>query len=245
MIFAGVAAVTLLLFGRCTGEEFDAGDFSRRSFYYFRVPLVKFQVTPIVRTDEKSVLINHLHKRRLIPKGSAKNWALARLQVSNGHPYEADELILVRYLEQRNAAYDLRWLKWSQNNPRLARAFWPVAWRVANEDLYVLIPELFELARYSPDPVDLDTKMRALIVQDGARIAGGEYQLANYERAAEIAAFVLAVAGDEQTDENQSYESLADSVQTALDIQSQTVNRGVELVQSEPLPEFDLSLIHI
>lgn len=242
MILAAVGTLILLIFGRCTGEEFSSTDFSRRTFYYFRIPLVKFQVTPLVRTDKSSVLVNYLQTNQLIPQGK-KKWKLASHRVGGSHPYEADELILARYLEQRNNGYDLRWLKWSQNNPKLARAFWPIVWRVANEDLYVLIPELFQLARYSPDPVALDRELRTLIINDGSRIAAGEYQLGNYQRAAQIAAFAIAVAGSE-TDGNSNTgkswdESFANAAREAVEIQFKAVKEGAEPVPSESLPEFD------
>ena len=180
LAFIGCAVVLVMLFGHCAGEEFSSQDFSRRSFYYFRLPLIKFQVTPIFRSGKSSVLVKHLHGTNLIPSAT-QNWELARLDTGVGQPYEADELILCRYLDQRNSDYDLRWLVWTRKNPALARAFWPVVWRVANEDLYLLIPDLFHLARYATDPIQLDSDLRALVVNESARITAAEYQLGHYD----------------------------------------------------------------
>ena len=236
IIVGAVGVLILLIFGRCSGEEFSSADFTRRTFYYFRIPVVKLQVTPLVRHDKSSVLVDHLHRHQLIPKGLKKNWKLASHRVGSGHPYEADELILTRYLEQRNNGYNLRWLNWSQNNPRLARAFWPILWRVANEDLYVLVPELFQLSRYTPDPVTLDTRMRALIVKDGARIAAGEYQLGNYQRAAQVSAFVIATV---PSGLDSAHNALEKDLAIAIEIQSQAIEKGAQPVESVPLALFD------
>jgi hypothetical protein len=236
----GFSIMLVMSFGRCTGEEFSASDFSRRDFYYFRIPLIKLQVTPIIRRAKTSLLVKHLQNKRLIPK-NGQNWELASLNAGADQPYIANELILCRYLDQRNDDYDLRWLDWSQKNPKLARVFWPVIFRIANEDLYLLVPDLFQLARYAKDPVQLDAELRKLIIREAARIAEGELQLAHYDRAAQIAAFVLVLAGT-----NESWgTSIAAAAQSAVETQTEALKREAKPVTSAILPSYDPNTVYV
>ena len=229
----GCLALTILILGRCSGEEFSSRDFSRRTFFYYRIPIIKIQVTPIFRSAKSSLLVKHLRSQGLIAKGN-QNWELASLQTGVGHPYEAEEIILCRYLDQRNDDFDLRWLAWSQKHTKLARAFWPVVLRVANEDLYLLLPDLFQIARFASDPVQLDSDLRSLIIHDASRIAAGEYQLANYDRAARIAAFVLMLAGDEESWDHE----IAAAAESAMSSQARALERGASPAEMVPLPKF-------
>jgi hypothetical protein len=76
---------------------------------------------------------------------------------------EAD--ILVRYLEaQDNEDYHL-WVKWSEQHPKLAKIFWPAVSRLAQEEQYVHIPDLFELAESATDALALQTALNRKVAE--------------------------------------------------------------------------------
>ena len=74
-------------------------------------------------------------------------------------PRIGDADILVRYLEAQNHAGQPAWVEWSEQNPQLAQALWPAIGRLAQEELYVFVPDFFELARATTDPVLLQKSL--------------------------------------------------------------------------------------
>ncbi len=186
----GMVALVISIFGRCSGEEFSPHDFTRRGFLYFRIPLVKLQVTPVYRSKRSSALVGHLQSNKLVA-ATSRNWQLVSLHTGVADPYVADPMILCRYLDQRDAQYDLTWLKWSSDHADLAHVFWPVVARVARAGLYVTMPRLFETARAASQPEDLRLALHQRLLADAMVLAQGQYQLAEYEAAIDNCSFVL------------------------------------------------------
>ena len=58
-----------------------------------------------------------------------------------------DAQILCRYLDVDGDGGIKLWLQWSQQHPAAARVLWPSVARVARQELYVFVPDLFALAR--------------------------------------------------------------------------------------------------
>jgi len=71
----GVVVIATLLFGINTGEEFSPKTFARRSFFYYEIPLLGVQVTPVVRKDETSSF-----ERSLRQDGYVKSAGPARMR---------------------------------------------------------------------------------------------------------------------------------------------------------------------
>ncbi len=196
IIFGGLGAAVLviMMFGRCFGEEFSPHNFARRHFLYFRVPLVKLQVTPVYRSNGNNALVVHLQSNKFVAS-TGKNWQLLSLRAGVANPYEADPMILCRYLDQRNAKHDLAWLQWSSKHPELSSVFWPFVVQAARAGLYVAIPDLFETARAATKPEDLSLALHQKLAASTLALARGQYQLAAYEEAIQSCSFVLATLG--------------------------------------------------
>ncbi len=238
LIFLAAGLLAVLTFGRCSGDEFSAADFSRRAFHYFRLPIIKVQVSTVFRQNTPNDLVRHLQRKKYFPAAKPR-WQVMRHSTGFGPPYEADELILCDYLDQRDSSYRLRWLRWSRDNPKLARVFWPVVWRVANENLYLLVPDLFQRARFATNPTDLGAELRRLIIRDGSSLAADEQALGHHQRAAQVAAFVISVAnlGNDTARQDPDPQPLkSDWIQTAIRIESEAIASGAKQVQSDPLP---------
>lgn len=186
----GTVALVIMIFGRCSGEEFSPHDFTRRSFHYFRIPLVKLQVTPVYRSKRSNPLVSHLQSKKFLA-ATSRDWQLVSLHTGVAYLYEADPLILCRYLDQRDAKHDLTWLKWSSDHADLADVFWPVIARVARAGLYVITPDLFKTAREATQPEELRAALHQRLVADALELAQGQYQLAEYDAAIRSCTFVL------------------------------------------------------
>ena len=213
----GTVAFVIAIFGRCSGEEFSPHDFTRRTFTYFRIPLVKLQVTPVYRSKRSNALVGHLQSKKFVA-ATSQNWQLVSLYTGVADPYEADPMILCRYLDQRNAKHDLTWLKWSSDHADLARVFWPVIARVARAGHYITVPGLFETAREATQPKDLRAALRRRLVADGLVLAQGQYQLAEYDAAIRSCSFVLVTVNSEEGARDENVENGTDVEVGSLDI---------------------------
>jgi len=56
-------------------------------------------------------------------------------------------------------------VKWSEDNPKLAKVFWPAVQRLAENDLYIFIPDLFLLAKQQSDTVKLQAALDKLVAE--------------------------------------------------------------------------------
>jgi len=151
IIALGLTAI-VLFFGHVRGREFAPSHFETRSFSFYEIPLLKLQITPIRRTSEQSNLQAYLATTALLtrPTGQAKIWHLIEVDRPPGGAWSADAKLLTDFLDvgdrQRWAQNKSLWHQWSVDHPQHAKALWPRVQKLADRELYVLIPELFRIA---------------------------------------------------------------------------------------------------
>ena len=152
-----VLVYAVLYFGSISGEEFSPDSFKRRRFAYLEVPLIGVQITPIRHTDKTNDLEKYLSAEKLLPTPTKpeNRWDLVfASEGSRGGP-QGDSRILCQYLDALNKDGDSIWLKWSEEHVELAKVVWPAVAKVARQELYSFIPELFLLARSTSTPEQL------------------------------------------------------------------------------------------
>ncbi len=147
----------VLWFGTVNGEEFSPDSFRRRTFSYIQLPLFGAQITPIRHTDTTNDLEKYLSAEKLYPKADKSNsrWDLVHGSQGVTSRTQGDARILTQYLDTFNAEGDEVWLKWSEDNAELAKILWPAVAKVARDELYSFVPELFVLARTTESAVQL------------------------------------------------------------------------------------------
>jgi hypothetical protein len=126
------------------GKEFSPDLFQERQFSYYRIPgtsirLSATSLTPAVSPNTKHVL-------GVMPATPASiTWHV--VEASQGAVSETHgPMILLHYLNSKNADGHSYWDEWSFRNPSLAKALWPIVQQAAKQDLYICIPELMRLA---------------------------------------------------------------------------------------------------
>jgi len=151
LIVLGLALI-VLFFGHVRGREFAPSHFETRSFSFYEIPLLKLQITPIRRTSEQSKLQAYLTTTALLtrPTGQATIWHLIEVERGPGGIQPADAKLLTDFLHvshrQNWTQNESHWHQWSIKHPQHAKALWPRVQRLADRELYVLIPELFRIA---------------------------------------------------------------------------------------------------
>lgn len=134
--------------GNVSGTEFSPTHFRTREFSFYEIPLVHVQLTPITRTDRTGPVERQLR---------AKTW----IKAPNGPPPEPWHLVTIRRGTRASTAHasllveemqltelgKYFWKRWNVDYPKRATVLWPLVQRLAERELYVLIPELLARAR--------------------------------------------------------------------------------------------------
>jgi len=157
-LVAALSTVVLVLFvgvaiwsqGRVRGSEFAPSHFQTRQFSFWEVPLLHLQLTPIQRTASSLPTARYLRANQLVTStpGPPTEWHLVRLARGVTPSVSSDAQILVQHLQlQADGSAPRFWEAWSRDHPQLAKAFWPRIQRLAERELYLLMPPLLQLAR--------------------------------------------------------------------------------------------------
>ena len=76
-----------------------------------------------------------------------------------------DAHILMEYLDATDSDNYHRWLEWSNEHKPLAQALWPAVQQLAIHELYVYVPDLFDLAKAIDDATKLKEEIDHLVVR--------------------------------------------------------------------------------
>ena len=156
-------ALATLLFGMVHGEEFSPGSFQRRSFFYYQIPMVGGQISPVFRQSQDDSLAKHLRKRALIVKEQeADRWDVVFLTAISQPRRLGSAYNLCAYLDMTDEKGKPRWLVWSQEHPELAKVLWPALARMAAEKIYFAVPEMMDQARLADSPEQLQSRLETI-----------------------------------------------------------------------------------
>tara|TARA_R110002049_G_scaffold4601_4_gene31910 strand:+ start:154995 stop:155651 length:657 start_codon:yes stop_codon:yes gene_type:complete len=170
-IALAISAVAFLIVrtqGYVEGQEFSPTHFQARDFHFYEIPLLHVQMTPIRRSSSTPAVATYVRQNALIkpvPTGAPDQWHLVHLSrgYSDEVPADAEMLINQMNLKTDGKPY---WRSWSTERPEHAKRFWPVIQRLAQRELYVLMPRLFEIAQQAGTPQQLALEIEADLRQN-------------------------------------------------------------------------------
>ena len=179
------------MFGRVRGEEFAPYELTRRSFYYYELPLLRIQVWPITRSDRTSSLERHLAAKGFKKKPKATRWDLVNFETSytlsaRGPGREADAAILCKYLDAENEDGSSYWLNWTKKNPEAAKVLWAHVLHLARRKMYMLTPDAFDAAAEISDPAKLDQQIAARLSDRFLQLGEAQRHQEKHELAVEL-----------------------------------------------------------
>ena len=153
----GFASFLVMQFGGVHGVEFNPHTFKRRSYSFYEIPLVGYQVRRIRHEDLTGPVEDFLVQQKYVkpPKKTPDVWHIVVGTRGTSAAQRGDAEILMDYLDTEDDSQTHLWITWSEKHPKLAAPFWAAVARLAQEDLYIYIPELFDIAKASSDPVRL------------------------------------------------------------------------------------------
>ncbi len=165
-----ILVIVLWTLGLTAGREFDAGTWSFRRFTFIRNPLTGKQFTGITRNADFSVPANIISHTAGGPLAPGVRWDLVEIYRGPTR-YGGEAHILLDYLsalDQRNNYY---WDEWTKANPKAAPHLWAAVRDCVHLPRYDRLPEIFEAARATTQPVELQAKLKQImldIAQDEA-----------------------------------------------------------------------------
>jgi hypothetical protein len=194
--------VVTLMFGRIGGEEFSPHDFKRRTFHYYQIPVVRLQVWPVKRFDSTGDLEAQLLTDKLIPGKVPDDprWDLIHGYRGATPVAEGDAHFLTDYLEMRESfiagkkAMSLTWLDWTNEHPELAKVFWPHIARLAEQELYIFVPDLFIAATSATDPQELERALCEILAVKYHAFGIAQRDLNHPEQAVELLSEAVKLA---------------------------------------------------
>lgn len=153
--------------GSVTGSEFSPDSFSLREFSFYELPVLHLQITPIHRSTHTPSTALYLRQTSLIqsPAKTPDRWHLVSMTRGFTGKTPADAELLVDQLEikRAGAAY---WRSWSVDHPEKAKIFWPIIQRLAKREMYLLMPNLFEIAQSEQSVAEMTERLdRSLLSQ--------------------------------------------------------------------------------
>ena len=171
------------MYGIVAGEEFSPDTFVQRSFYYYEIPLVGLQVSPVYRSERKSDLVVHLRTNNLLPASRQEEprWHFVHA-LRGSRSLTGDAHILCTYFDIQQDDHNL-WLQWSQDHPELAAILWPAVAEVARGQQYVFVPDLLDLAAAAEHPDAFRQQLGKLLARKYSAVAANHFDLELYDDA--------------------------------------------------------------
>lgn len=149
------------------GEEFSPQIWERRSYSFgelhpFQRQLWGVTRTPIGRTSFETYLVG----QKLVPlKSKAERWDVL-WSMEYAPLSHHDAAILTRAFDEIGPNGGFLWHRWSLDHPEMAKTLWPCVATLAEDYLYVYVPEVLDLARDAEDPAAFEKalleKMQAI-----------------------------------------------------------------------------------
>ncbi len=192
---------SIQVFGRVSGEEFSPHTFQRRFFFYYEVPSLQFQITPIYRSERTNLLEEQLVSEGLVGSddSSEPRWDLVWAQQGARSLDFGDANILCAYLDTRDANDHLRWRDWTDKNPELAKVLWATVDRLAKDQLYLMVPDVFALADGVTDAAELERAIADTLGNRYELLARTQIELGNQRSAIQLAKQGLFFAKDHRS----------------------------------------------
>lgn len=170
-MLAALFGVVVFIFGSVSGQEFSPQKFRIRRFSYYQIPLLRLQILPVRFSPvggTEDALALHVRQNQLNKSvaGSTTEWHVVEMQEAGRATFVGDANILTNYLKQPGAAGTDDWLEWSTEHSDSAELLWDAVARMADKKMYVLIPELMEMARRESTAADLESAISTLLAKE-------------------------------------------------------------------------------
>lgn len=158
-----VTLVVLWMIGITHGREFDAANWTFRSFTFVRNPFTGKQVTGIQRSSDFPVPPTITALVRGGPLAPTTRWDLVELYKGPSHCV-GEAQVLLDYLSALDQENNYFWDHWTTAHPKAAPVLWSAVRDCVHLPRYDRLPEIFEAARATTDPAELKSRLTEIML---------------------------------------------------------------------------------
>jgi len=200
IIFSLVGLIGLVgvvfIFGRVSGEEFSPEAFQRRRYWFYQIPVLKIQISPVAHENVSTGLEDRIATdiKAVNTTDPSVTWDIVTANRAGRSVYSGDARILCDSLEIGDTSGNLVWEEWTDDHKELATLLWPLVAEVARARLYVLIPDLLDIAQSASSVIEVGQELTDYLEVESLKIALSLQQ--NSQHAFAILAFDLALKQD-------------------------------------------------
>jgi hypothetical protein len=143
-----------------SGEEFSPQVWERRSYSFGELHPFDYQLWGITRTPiARSSFETYLVGQKLVPlQAKADRWDVL-WSVEYAPLSYKDAVILTRAFDEIGPTGGYVWHQWSLDHPKMAKVLWPCVATLAEDYLYVYVPEILDLARDAEDATEFEKRL--------------------------------------------------------------------------------------
>ncbi len=171
ILFAIIVFAIIRGQGHVYGTEFSPTHFTTREYSFIEIPLLGIQITPIKRVDTTSDIATYIRTKNLIPKlpGKQKIWHPSTITRGFSAQVDRDAQLLIDQFEIQDQS-STYWQTWSIDHPKKAALLWPIVAKLAQRELYVLLPGIFEIAQSDSSIEEFSAQTDQYLVEEYASV---------------------------------------------------------------------------
>ena len=216
----GIFIFFILIFGMVHGSELNPKTFEHRSFFYYRIPFSRVQVSPSTFTTRNLPVVNSFPTNGML-KGTwvASEWHVVESTTSSGQ-ITADPKIFVDYIHEKDKDGKLFWSVWNSENPKQAKIFWPIVSQICGDRFYLLLPELFEFARTDIPTDEFESALKNKIADISVELANDFVRSDDSDSATDVLSMTIEICPQNRKaflERAKIYRSLGDISQAKRD----------------------------
>ena len=155
--------LVLWVLGTTYGREFDAGAWTFRKYSFLRNPITGRQLTGIEHTSDFTVPTNIKGLVAGGPLAPGTRWDLVEISATAGTA-RGQAHVLLDYLSAFDRQNNFYWETWTTQHGTAAAILWPAVRDCVHLPRYDRLPELFDAARTTVDPMQLKAKLDQLML---------------------------------------------------------------------------------
>lgn len=200
-LIAAIGSFSIFQFGNVQGLEFSPETFKRRSFSYYEIPLLRWQISPIRREKVTGDLENYLLNNGLVKTTATVTplWDLVLLKRGQFESHTTDAHLLCMFFDIEQKSEKNFWLEWSKDHQQSAAILWPQVVRLARRKTYLLIPHLFALATRIDDAEELNLVINQKVAKQYYDLGVAQQQISNHRAAIRLLSEAIHYAPNDRT----------------------------------------------
>ncbi|MFC1757931.1 type IV pilus biogenesis/stability protein PilW [Planctomycetota bacterium] len=191
MVIAGT--VFVLMLGGVQGSEIDPIRFASRSFFYYRLPFTRLQISPTWYDPSSGQFENDIAPYLPTNQSRKRHWQVASVHygaVSNhGDSKIMDDLFWI--VDNGGRSNSTFWTTWSNDNKKVAKLFWPMVSEIGVSDAYLILPDFVKATLKVTSTEEFQRDVIPLLVSSYNELATNFAEAESHDRVIDLTTLAI------------------------------------------------------